>query len=127
METTYKRLGYCDNWGRSERRVQPGQTSLFYLKDPFLVERVFFPIFFPCHRSIADPKEKLLEDEVHAFNALLDEEKFDREQQLMSPSTANVGRGFLGNWGCGSWEKHLAHSGPKFVGLFLFQKSDQLC
>jgi hypothetical protein len=88
---------------------------------------VFFPIFFPCHRSIADPKEKLLEDEVHAFNALLDEEKFDREQQLMSPSTANVGRGFLGNWGCGSWEKHLAHSGPKFVGLFLFQKSDRLC
>jgi len=46
METTYKRLGYCDNWGRSERRVQPGQTSLFYLKDPFLVERqCFFPFF----------------------------------------------------------------------------------
>lgn len=31
-------------------------------------------------------KEKLLQDEVHAFNALLDEEKFDREQQLMSLS-----------------------------------------
>eukprot|EP00438_Fugacium_kawagutii_P005044 Skav203635 [mRNA] locus=scaffold1120:117282:125609:+ [translate_table: standard] len=29
-------------------------------------------------------EEKLLQDEVHAFNALLDEEKFDREQQLMS-------------------------------------------
>ncbi|CAK9002562.1 unnamed protein product [Durusdinium trenchii] len=29
-------------------------------------------------------REKLLQDEVHAFNALLDEEKFDREQQLMS-------------------------------------------
>ena len=33
-----------------------------------------------------DAKEKLLEDEVHAFNGLLDEEKFDREQQLMSDS-----------------------------------------
>lgn len=34
--------------------------------------------------SLLSTKEKLLQDEVHAFNALLDEEKFDREQQLMS-------------------------------------------
>ena len=53
-----------------------------------------------CPLAIAaDPKEKLLEDEVHAFNALLDEEKFDREQQLMSPSTLHVTVVFWGTGG----------------------------
>ena len=74
--------------GEGQKGVQMGQTSSFQLNDPFLVEKkqYVFPFFPLWHCSIADPKEKLLEDEVHAFNALLDEEKFDREQQLMSPS-----------------------------------------
>lgn len=130
METNYvQKIGILRQLGKVRKESSAGSNIIFLPeRSKFLVERqCFFPFFFPCHRSIADPKEKMLEDEVHAFNALLDEEKFDREQQLMSPSTANVGRGFLGNWGWGSWEKHLAHSGPKFVGLFLFQKWDQLC
>lgn len=36
-------------------------------------------------RQLQDQRrEKLLQDEVHAFNGILDEEKFEREQQLMS-------------------------------------------
>ena len=86
---------------------------------------MFSPVFPFWHCSIADPKEKLLEDEVHAFNALLDEEKFDREQQLMSPSAWNVGHDFVGTLGV-RWEKHLANSGLRFIQLFLFQKWDRL-
>ena len=122
-----QKSGILRQLGKVRKESSAGSNIIILPERSIFGRKSVFSHFFPCHRSIADPKEKLLEDEVHAFNALLDEEKFDREQQLMSPSTANVGRGFLGNWGCGSWEKHLAHSGPKFVGLFLFQKSYQLC
>ena len=47
------------------------------------VSKGFSPLF-TCFSRGESTKEKLLQDEVHALYLLLDEEKFEREQQLMS-------------------------------------------